>query len=182
MKFHNDLIGRCLKLQLIKVSCDESYRAFSDALANPALLHAHLRDWASYHEAQFYSKRFSAHPSHCHGGSPLRPCEYLMKDGGRGTSHEEGEQLFRMLSDFGDHELVLSGLHENMLSQRYLDTHMEHTCQLFSHLQAADAFMTATGRTMDFAFMAYLPAAMLGVRAVVAGPDRWESKIQYSHK
>lgn len=80
--------------------------------------------------------------------------------------------MFRMLSDFGDHELVLSGLHENMLSQRYLDTHMERTCSLFGHLQAADQFMTATGRTMDFAFMAYLPAAMLAVRAVVASPDR----------
>ena len=78
-----------------------------------------------------------------------------------------------MLSDFGDHELVLSGLHENMLSQRYLDTHLERTCSLFSHLQAADAFMAATSRSMDFAFMAYLPAAMLGVRAVVAGPDRY---------
>lgn len=80
--------------------------------------------------------------------------------------------MFRMLSDFGDHELVLSGLHENMLSQRYLDTHMKRTCTLFSHLQAADEFLTATGKSMDFGLMAYLPAAMLGVRAVVAGPDR----------
>lgn len=77
-----------------------------------------------------------------------------------------------MLSDFGDYELVLSGLHENMLSQRYLDTHMERTCSLFGHLQAADQFMAATGKTMDFALMAYLPASMLGVRAIVAGPDR----------
>ncbi len=77
-----------------------------------------------------------------------------------------------MLSDFGDHELVLSGLHENMLSQRYLDTHMERTCSLFTHMQAADAFMTAVGKNMDFGLMAYLPASLLGVRSIVAGPDR----------
>lgn len=77
-----------------------------------------------------------------------------------------------MLGDFGDHELVLSGVHENMLSQRYLDTHMERTCGIFSQLQAADLLMTATHKSMDFALLTYLPAAMLGIRAVVAGADR----------
>lgn len=82
-----------------------------------------------------------------------------------------------MLSDFGDHELVLSGLHENMLSQRYLDTHMERTCSLFNHLQAADSFVTAIGRNMDFGLMAYLPASLLAVRSIVAGPQRYSLSL-----
>ena len=56
--------------------------------------------------------------------------------------------------------------------QHYLDTHMERTCDVFDHLRSADVLMTATHRSMDFAYMAYLPAAMLGVRAIVAGPER----------
>jgi len=50
---------------------------------------------------------------------------------------------------------------------------MERTCTVFDHLRAADMLLTATQRTMDFAFMAYLPATMLSVRAIVAGPERW---------
>ena len=98
--------------------------------------------------------------------------EHVLQGQVRAKATDESERLFRMLGDFGDYELVLSGVHENMLSQRYLDTHMERTCSILSHLQAADQLMTATHKTMDFAFMAYLPATMLGIRAVVAGPDR----------
>jgi hypothetical protein len=97
----------------------------------------------------------------------------LLQGHTKAKASDESERLFRMLGDFGDHELVLSGMHENVLSQHYLDTHMERTCTIFDHLRAADVLMTATQRTMDFGFMAYLPATMLSVRAVIAGPERY---------
>ena len=53
----------------------------------------------------------------------------------RGKSEQGAERMFTMLGDFGDHELVLAGMHENVLSQRYLDTHMQRTAQILDHLE-----------------------------------------------
>lgn len=97
----------------------------------------------------------------------------------RRDSNAESEQLHRALGDFGDHELVLNGLHHNMLSRNFLDTKMGRTCDAFDHLHAADSLLTAIRHNMDFSLQTYLPATMLGIRAIVAAPDRYFSVCMY---
>ena len=82
------------------------------------------------------------------------------------------DQLYRALADFGEHDLVLNGVHHNMLMRNFIDSRMALTCQAFDQIHAADAYLTAVRRNMDFSLMAYLPGAILGIGAIVASPDR----------
>ena len=90
----------------------------------------------------------------------------------RNKGKESHEKMYRMLGDFGDHELVLSGVHHNMLMRNYIDTGMAMTCKAFDQIHAADSYLTAIRRNMDFSLQAYLPATILSIRSVVASPDR----------
>lgn len=104
--------------------------------------------------------------------SSYAPHLLFMQKAGRKKSTEDTENLYRSLGDFGDHELVLSGVHQNMLTRSFLDTRMALTCKVFDQIYAADSLMTAVRHNMDFSLQSYLPAAILGIRAVVASPDR----------
>jgi hypothetical protein len=84
----------------------------------------------------------------------------------------EAESLYNSLADFGDHELVLSGLHENLTRARYLDTHMARTAAVLDHLAQADCLLSRVHRRADFAALRHVPAHALAIRSIVAGPQR----------
>lgn len=81
---------------------------------------------------------------------------------------EESTRLLGQLADFGDHELVINGLHENVLSQRYQDPNLQRTCMVYDNLLAADRLLTRSRRTMEFGFLSYVPATIMGVHGAVA--------------
>lgn len=87
-------------------------------------------------------------------------------------AQHESAQLQALLDDHGDQELVVNGVHENMLELAYLDTHMQRTATLFEHLQTADVLLASCRRSMDFRRLAFLPATLLSIRGIVAGHDR----------
>lgn len=92
---------------------------------------------------------------------------------------EEAQKLGHLLGDYGEHDLVLNGLHENVLSQRFYDTYLASTCRVYDSLLDADKLLTISRRTADFGFYAYLPAAFLEVRGVVAEhQDRLAMQLQ----
>jgi hypothetical protein len=76
------------------------------------------------------------------------------------------------VSDFGDTELVMAGLHENFHAARYLDTHMARTAAVLEHLAQADALGARAGRRSDYSLLKFAPAHALSIRAIVAGPSR----------
>ncbi len=82
-------------------------------------------------------------------------------------------QRYDAVADFGDHELVASGLHENFHSARYLDTHMARTAAILGHLADGDRLTARMQRRSDYALLKFAPAHALSVRAIVAGPSRF---------
>ena len=85
---------------------------------------------------------------------------------------ERTARLYNLLLDFGEHELVLLGCHENAVAMRLADAGLVKLASLSATLGDADILMRAQGRTMDFGLSKYVPAAVLAVAAQAAGPER----------
>ncbi len=88
------------------------------------------------------------------------------------AAQAEFDRLYGSLADFGDHELVLAGLHENFAAARYLDTHMARTAAILDQLSQVDRLLHRVHRRAEFAALRYVPAHALAVRGIVAGPQR----------
>ncbi len=85
---------------------------------------------------------------------------------------QRSTRLYNMLLDFGDSELVLSGVHESLPGLRFFDIGLQRTTQVLSNLEDADAFMRCCQRSGDYSLLKYLPAPTLQVSGIVAGPER----------
>ena len=83
------------------------------------------------------------------------------------------QQRLGMLQDFGDSELVMAGLHENVYRTRYMDTQLRRTAAIADLLGASDRFAAMTHRRGEWALVKYQPACALLLRSLAAGPDRW---------
>ena len=81
-------------------------------------------------------------------------------------------QRYDAVANFGDHDLVASGLHENFHAARYLDTHMARTAAILGHLADGDRLAARMQRRSDYALLKFAPAHALSIRAIVAGPSR----------
>lgn len=81
-------------------------------------------------------------------------------------------RLYNMLMDFGDTELVLAGVQESLPGLRFFDVGLHRTSQVLGLLEDADAMMRHTQRSGDYGLMKYLPAMVLQVSGLVAGPER----------
>lgn len=85
---------------------------------------------------------------------------------------QRSTRLYNMLLDFGDSELVLSGVFESLPGLRFFDIGLQRTTQVLSNLEDADAFMRCCQKSGDFSLLKYLPAPTLQVSSIVAGPER----------
>ena len=81
-------------------------------------------------------------------------------------------ERYDAVADFGDNDLIVSGLHENYRSARYLDTHMARTASILDHLADSDRLTARMQRRSDYALLKFAPAHALAIRAIVAGPSR----------
>lgn len=87
--------------------------------------------------------------------------------------------LWDAVSDFGDADLLLRGLHESLPRLRLADGRASRLAAATEALAAADAAATrgvagsgASGGGGDWALAAFAPLGLLRFRAAVAGPDR----------
>lgn len=85
---------------------------------------------------------------------------------------QRNHRLFDTLMDFGEHDLIMGGVHESLPHLRFFDMAMQRTSQVLSHMQDADVFTRHAMRSGDFSLMKYLPATTLSACAVVASPER----------
>lgn len=85
---------------------------------------------------------------------------------------QRSTRLYNMLLDFGDSELVLSGVYESLPGLRFFYIGLQRTTQVLTNLEDADIFMRCCQRSGDYSLLKYLPAPTLQVSSIVAGPER----------
>ncbi|KAK9809883.1 hypothetical protein WJX72_001010 [[Myrmecia] bisecta] len=91
---------------------------------------------------------------------------------GVASTVDETNRLFTLLQDFGDNDLILAGQHENVANACYHDTHMQRTAAILHHFETADTFTRMCHRRGEFGLLKYVPACLLAVRSLAAGPER----------
>ena len=82
------------------------------------------------------------------------------------------QHLYGHLLDFGDMDLLTSGVHEHAWGLRYMDVHMATSALVADRLRDADCLASAGFRRADFGMIRYAPALVLNVRRLVSGTDR----------
>lgn len=98
----------------------------------------------------------------------------------RRTTHEQlrarsdFDELFDLLSSHNDDPRLLGGVHEQLLSWRYTDPHLERTAAALDWLAFAVDADAAVSETMSFGLRKYATCALLAVRHLcsVAMPPR----------
>lgn len=90
----------------------------------------------------------------------------------RGDVSSDFGHLDRMLLHVGDHETVLHGIHENLLSASRADLGLRRTTGACDWLAVADVWGTQAVSRQQFGLLAYQSAAVAGVKLHMAGPER----------
>ena len=85
-----------------------------------------------------------------------------------------------LLHTVGDHQLVLTGVFENLGHVRYTDTLLHKSAAATAHLSDGDLFASAAMRGGSWASMAYVPLASMAVRALVASQGE-RPAIEWPH-
>ncbi|GFR50395.1 hypothetical protein Agub_g12611, partial [Astrephomene gubernaculifera] len=87
---------------------------------------------------------------------------------------QQGElgELCNRLQDFGDYDLLLSGLHENLPRVRFMDINLSRTAAAAEVLGQADILLRSCRRTGDFSSLRFVPPCLAAVRALIAQPER----------
>ncbi|GLC41596.1 hypothetical protein PLESTM_001218500 [Pleodorina starrii] len=102
------------------------------------------------------------------GGRKRGPAGGLAAGGAAGQLGE----LCNRLQDFGDYDLVLNGLHENLPRVRFMDVNLNRTSEVEEALGAADVLLRSCRRTGDFSCLRFVPPLLAKVRALAAQPER----------
>ena len=84
------------------------------------------------------------------------------------------QQLYGHLLDFGEADLLASGVQEHAWGLRYMDVHLTTTSLVADRLQDCDRMLHAAMRKPDYSLLKYSPAAVLSVQKLVSGRDRSE--------
>ncbi|EFJ48480.1 hypothetical protein VOLCADRAFT_104663, partial [Volvox carteri f. nagariensis] len=81
-------------------------------------------------------------------------------------------ELCNRLQDFGDYDLVLNGLHENLPRVRFMDINLSRTAEVEATIGLADVLLRSCRRTGDFSSLRFVPPLLANVRALAAQPER----------
>ncbi|KAL4457647.1 hypothetical protein ABPG75_012512 [Micractinium tetrahymenae] len=85
---------------------------------------------------------------------------------------QRAQRLYDLLQDFGESDLVLGGVHENLLGLRYFDMALQRTTSALNCLGDADRFLRSCHSRGEFALLKYVPAPLVALSGLVSGPDR----------
>lgn len=88
------------------------------------------------------------------------------------SESERVDRLYSSLQDFGEYDLVLYGLQENMQNMRYFDMALTRTCKLVDHLADADIFLQSAFTYSDFRLFNYAPAPIVSLSLEAASHER----------
>eukprot|EP00892_Ulva_mutabilis_P008222 jgi/Ulvmu1/5772/UM025_0026.1 len=77
------------------------------------------------------------------------------------TRRPRGDDMLRCLMAFGEHDLIMRGVHENMLDLPYMDQDLERSASMANWLSDFDLWQRRCMRNMQFDLMPLLPVAVL---------------------
>ncbi|XP_021822992.1 chromosome transmission fidelity protein 18 homolog isoform X2 [Prunus avium] len=89
-----------------------------------------------------------------------------------GIMSNEFDSLHSLISNCGDYDLIVDGLHENFLHLPYHDPVMQKTVKCLNSLGASDLMHKYIMRTQHVPLYAYLPAIAITVHRLVAQVQR----------
>ncbi|XAR62771.1 hypothetical protein NMG60_11017642 [Bertholletia excelsa] len=94
----------------------------------------------------------------------------------------EFEFLHSLISNRGDYDLILDGVHENILQLRYHDPAMQKTVKCLQGLGDSDLIHQYVMRTQQMSVHAYQPSIAIAVRRLVAQHEKpnieWPKSFQ----
>ncbi|CAA0808375.1 P-loop containing nucleoside triphosphate hydrolases superfamily protein, partial [Striga hermonthica] len=95
---------------------------------------------------------------------------------------KEFEFLYSMISNRGDYDLILDGIHENILQLRYVDPMMQKTVQCLDSLVISDITHRYIMRTQKMFLQVYQPPIPIFIRGLVAQLEKkdieWPKSFQ----
>ncbi|PIN00712.1 hypothetical protein CDL12_26782 [Handroanthus impetiginosus] len=99
-----------------------------------------------------------------------------------GSMSNDFEFLYSMISNRGDYDLLLDGIHENMLQLRYVDPMMEKTVQCLDNLIISDITNRYIMRTQQMFLQVYQPPIAIFIHGMIAQLEKkdieWPKSFQ----
>lgn len=99
--------------------------------------------------------------------------------------NQEGQnftQLHEFISQHGDYELGVEGIHENFLHMRYHDSAMEKTIKCLDFLCDSNLFSQRTMRAQQFFLYAYQPSIIVSIQRLIAQVEKPNIEWPKSHQ
>ncbi|XP_023767316.1 uncharacterized protein LOC111915909 [Lactuca sativa] len=84
----------------------------------------------------------------------------------------EFDSLHSLISNCGNYDLILDGIHENILHLNYHDPVMKKTVKCLHSLEVSDIFHQYIMRTQKMSLMAYQPAIAISIHGVVSQVEK----------
>ncbi|KAL0433049.1 UNVERIFIED_CONTAM: Chromosome transmission fidelity protein 18 [Sesamum latifolium] len=92
------------------------------------------------------------------------------------------EFLYSMISNRGDYDLILDGIHENILQLRYVDPVMQKTVQCLDNLVVSDITHRHIMRTQQMSLQVYQPPIAIIIHGLIAQLEKkdieWPKSFQ----
>ncbi|KAL6189638.1 hypothetical protein ACLB2K_041024 [Fragaria x ananassa] len=101
-----------------------------------------------------------------------KPKRQQRTDTGCGTMSNEFDSLYSLISHRGDYDLIVDGLHENILHLPYHDPVMQKTVKCLNSLGVSDLMNKYIMRTQHMTLYAYQPVIAIIVHRLVAQVQR----------
>ncbi|KAF3792213.1 Chromosome transmission fidelity protein [Nymphaea thermarum] len=82
------------------------------------------------------------------------------------------DRLHNLISNGGDYDVTVDGIHENFLQLRYHDPALEKTVKCFDVLGSSDLIFRRIMQTQQMSLYAYQPSVMIAIRSLVSQLDQ----------
>ncbi|KAL3828358.1 hypothetical protein ACJIZ3_017160 [Penstemon smallii] len=98
------------------------------------------------------------------------------------TISENFEFLYSLISNRGDYDLILDGIHENILQLHYVDPMMQKTVKCLDNLLVSDINYRYIMRTQQMSLLVYQPPIALSIHGLIAQHEKkdieWPKSFQ----
>lgn len=84
------------------------------------------------------------------------------------NSHSDFDFMYSLISNRGEYELIMDGIHENYLRLSYHDPMMEKTVRSIDTLGVSDSLLKYIMRTQQMSLYAYQPPIVIMLKSLVA--------------
>lgn len=89
-----------------------------------------------------------------------------------GRMFNEFDFLHSLISNRGDYDIILDGIHENILQLNYRDPVMQNTVICLDSLGVSDVMQQFIMRTQQTSFYAYQPAIAIAIHSLIAQVEK----------